>query len=294
MTVALVAGIFTSAIASSVSLIYAGLGELVGEKAGIVNLGVEGLMLIGASAGFAVTSVTGNPYLGIAAAGVAGLAANALFAFVVIGRKANQLASGLTLLFFGAGVSALTGRPFIGNIIRGLPAVSLFGLPLDLLTFLALPAAVFFWWLLFRTRWGLALRAVGESPAVTYAAGKRPELLQYQAMLTGGFLAGLGGGHLSIALTRTWAEEMTAGRGFIAIALVIFAKWNPLLLVPAAICFGAAESLQLQMQAAGANISPFLLNMVPYLLTLAILAVWGWRQSTAAPAALGRSFLGVE
>src|SRR5262249_40594498 len=178
--------------------------------------------------------------------------ANSLFAFVTITRKANQLASGLTLMFFGVGASALIGRSFVGGIIQGLPPIRPLGLPFDLLTYLTLPVTGLIWWLLFRTRWGLALRAVGENPAVAFAAGKRPEILQYQAVLLGGFLAGLGGAHLSIVLTRTWAEEMTAGRGFIAIALVIFAKWNPLLIIPCAILFGAAESLQLQLQAAGA------------------------------------------
>jgi general nucleoside transport system permease protein len=294
MTSGLALGIFTSAILSAVPLIYAALGELTSERAGIVNLGVEGLMLAGASAGFAITSLTGNAYLGIVAGGAAGMAANSLFAFVVIARKANQLASGLTLMFFGVGVSALVGRPFVGGIIQGLPAIRSFGLPFDLLTYLAIPAAGFIWWLLFRTRWGLALRAVGENPAVAFAAGKRHEILQYQAVLFGGFLAGIGGAHLSIALTRTWAEEMTAGRGFMAIALVIFAKWNPLLVIPCAILFGAAESLQLQLQAAGADLSPFLLSMVPYLLTLIVLALWGWKGQPAAPAGLGRPYFGAE
>jgi general nucleoside transport system permease protein len=294
MTFGLISGIITSAILSGVSLTYAGLGELAGERAGIVNLGVEGLMLVGASAGFAATALTGNPYLGIVAAAAAATLANGIFAYVVITRKANQLASGLTLMFFGIGVSALIGRPFVGDIIRGLPPLPILGLPFDILTYLAIPAAALLWWLLFRTRWGLALRATGENPSVAYAAGKKPEILQYQAVLIGGCLAGVGGSHLSVALTRTWAEEMTAGRGFIAIALVIFAKWNPLLVIPAALLFGAAEALQLQLQAAGADLSPFLLSMVPYALTLLVLAVWGWRRQSAAPASLGRSFLGVE
>jgi simple sugar transport system permease protein len=294
MTAGLAQGILISAILSGVPLTYAALGELVCERAGIVNLGVEGLMLIGASAGFAITSITGSPYLGIAAGGVASMLANSLFAFVIIARKANQLASGLTLMFFGIGVSALAGRPFVGDIIQGLPRIPLFGLPFDLLTYLTAPATGAIWWLLFRTRWGLALRAVGENPSVAFAAGKRPEMLQCHAVLLGGFLVGIGGAHLSVALTRTWAEEMTAGRGFIVIALVIFAKWNPLLVVPCAILFGAAESMQLQLQAAGADLSPFLMNMLPYLLTLVVLAFWGWRRQPAAPAGLGRPYLGVE
>jgi general nucleoside transport system permease protein len=287
-------GILSSTLMSSVSLIYAGLGELMSERAGIVNLGVEGLMLVGASVGFAVASLTGDPYAGIGAGGIAATLANSIFAFVVIGRRANQLASGLTLMFFGIGLSALIGKPFVGDIVQGLPRASVAGLSFDILAFLALPVAGLLWWLLFCTRWGLSLRATGENPGVAFASGKRPEILQLQGVLIGGFLAGIGGSHLSVGLTRTWAEEMTAGRGFMAIALVIFAKWNPLLLVPAAIAFGAAEAIQLQLQAAGADVSPFLLNMVPYLLTLAILGFWGWRRQSAAPGGLGRTFLGVE
>jgi general nucleoside transport system permease protein len=287
-------GILSSTLMSSVSLIYAGLGELMSERAGIVNLGVEGLMLVGASVGFAVASLTGNAYAGIAAGGIAATLANSVFAFVVIRRKANQLASGLTLMFFGIGLSALIGKPFVGNVVQGLPRASIVGLSFDILTFLALPVAGLLWWLLFCTRWGLSLRASGENPAVAFASGKRPEVLQLQGVLIGGLFAGLGGSHLSVGLTRTWAEEMTAGRGFMAIALVIFARWDPLLLVPAAVSFSAAEAIQLQLQAAGADVSPFLLDMVPYLLTLAILGFWGWKRQSVAPGGLGRSFLGVE
>ena len=157
-----------------------------------------------------------------------------------------------------------------------------------------MPAAVFTWWLIFRTRWGLGLRTVGESPAAAFAAGLRPQRLQYQALTFAGALGGIAGAHMSIALTLTWAEGMTAGRGFIAIALVIFAKWNPLWAIAGALLFGGAEGLQLQLQAIGADVSPFIMNMTPYLLTLAVLIVWGWSRQSAAPAALGRNFVGVE
>jgi simple sugar transport system permease protein len=150
------------------------------------------------------------------------------------------------------------------------------------------------WWLLFRTTWGLRLRAVGESPSAAVAAGLDPARLQYQALGVAGLFGGIAGAHLALALTLTWAEGMTAGRGFIAIALVIFAKWNPLWAIAGALLFGGAESLQLQLQAAGADVSPFVMNMIPYLLTLLVLILWGWNRQSAAPAALGRSFVGVE
>jgi len=287
--------VLSSSVLSGTSLLYATLGELVGERAGIVNLGLEGIMLIGAAVGFAASALAGDPYLGVAAAALAGLAANLLFGYVVIERRANQLASGLTLLFFGLGASTLIGRPFIGAIVTGLPGLALPGLGrFDALVWLALPTALLLWGLLFRTSWGLALRAVGEDPAVAFAAGRRPEWLQYQALALGGLLGGIGGAHLSVALTLTWDEGMTAGRGFIAIALVIFARWNPLWAVAGALVFGGAEALQLQLQARGTDLSPFLMTMIPYLLTLLVLVFWGWNRRSAAPAALGRSFFGVE
>jgi ABC-type uncharacterized transport system permease subunit len=304
MNTALLIGVIASSIMSGTSLLYATLGEVIGERAGIVNLGLEGIMLIGAASGFAATVLTGSPYLGVVAAALAGAAANMIFAYLVVGRRANQLATGLSLMFFGIGMSALIGRPFVGALISGLPRLVVPGLApgsagarllgYDILVYLAVPVSVFTWWLIFRTRWGLGLRTVGESPAAAFAAGLRPQRLQYQALTFAGALGGVAGAHMSVALTLTWAEGMTAGRGFIAIALVIFAKWNPLWAMAGALLFGAAEGLQLQLQAIGANVSPFIMNMTPYLLTLAVLIVWGWSRQSAAPAALGQNFVGVE
>jgi len=304
MNEAIIAGILASSIMSGTSLLYATLGEIVGERAGIVNLGLEGIMLTGAATGFAATAVTGNPYLGIAVAALCGVGINLIFAYLVVGRGANQLAAGLTLMFFGFGLSALVGRPFVGTLITGLPRLSLFGLDqdniatrllsYDVLVYLAAPTALLVWLLLFRTRWGLGLRTTGENPAVAFAAGLRPERLRYQALIVAGLLGGIAGAHISVALTQTWAEGMTAGRGFIAIALVIFAKWDPRWAIAGALLFGGAEGLQLQLQAAGADVSPFIMTMLPYLLTLLVLIVWGWNRQSAAPAALGRGFVGVE
>jgi general nucleoside transport system permease protein len=295
MSTSFVAAVASSSILSGTSLLYATLGELVGERAGIVNLGLEGVMLIGAAVGFAATSIAGNPYFGVAAAALAGSATNLLLGYVVIARQANQLAAGLSLMFFGLGASALIGQPFVGAIVPALPRLGVPGLgAFDVLVWLALPTALFLWFLIFRTRWGLALRAVGEDPAAAFATGRRPGSIQYQALALGGLLAGTGGAHLSVALAMTWDEGMTAGRGFIAIALVIFSKWNPLWAVAGALIFGGAEALQLQLQARGTDLSPFLMTMIPYLLTLLVLGMWGWNRQSAAPAALGRSFFGVE
>jgi len=295
LNMSLLAAVIASSILSGTSLFYATLGELVGERAGIVNLGLEGLMLIGASAGFAVTASSGDAYLGLIAAALAGSAANMIFAYVVVGRRANQLAAGLTLMFFGLGASTLIGRPFVGEVVAGLPHFGFGGFgSYDLLVWLALPNALGFWALLFRTRWGLALRAVGEDPAAAFAAGKSPNLIRYQALAIAGALGAIGGAHLALALTHTWDEGMTAGRGFIAIALVIFAKWNPLWALVGALVFGGAEIAQLELQARGADVSPFLMSMIPYLLTLIVLIFWGFNHRAAAPAALGRNFFGVE
>jgi general nucleoside transport system permease protein len=298
----LLGGLVASSVMSGTSLLYATLGEIIGERAGVVNLGLEGIMLIGAATGFAVAAMTGDAYVGLAASGLAGTAVNLAFAYLVVGRRANQLATGLTLMFFGLGLSALIGRPFIGVLIGGLPKLRMPGFgrienpfgSYDILVYVAVPAALLMWWLLFRTRWGLGLRAVGESPAAALAAGLDPRHKQYQALAFAGMLGGVAGAHLSLSLTLTWAEGMTAGRGFIAIALVIFAKWDPLLAIGGALLFGGAESLQLQLQAAGADVSPFVMNMIPYLLTLLVLILWGWRRQSTAPAALGRNFVGVE
>ena len=299
-------GVLAGSILSATPLLYATLGEVIVERSGIVNLGLEGILLIGASVAFAVASVTGSAYLGVLAAAVACGIVMLLFGYLVVGRRANQLASGLALMFFGAGVSALVGQSFVGGIIMGLPkyrvpwlsdlpwvkASTLFNW--DILVYLAIPVALFTWWLLFRTRWGLGVRAVGESPTAAFAAGRRPELVQYQALFVGGLLGGAAGAHISVSLTMTWNEGMTSGRGFIAIALVIFSKWHPLRAIVGALVFGGAEALQLQLQARGAQVSPFLLDMLPYLLTLAVLVAWGGARRTAAPAGLGRTFYGTE
>lgn len=298
-------GVLSGSILSGTSLLYATLGEVIVERAGIVNLGLEGVMLVGASVAFAVTYESGNALLGVLAAGLAGGLFNLLLGLVVVTRRANQLASGLALMFFGFGLSALIGKPYVGRQIVGLQRLQILGLEdvpwigptllkYDILVFLVVPTALLVWWLLYRTRWGLLLRAVGESPTTAFAAGRRPEALQYQALFLGGVLGGLGGAHLSIALTLTWSELMTAGRGFIAIALVIFSKWHPLRAIVGALLFGGAVAFQLRMQVRGAQISPFLLDMIPYVLTLVVLIAWGGSRRHTAPAGLGRAYQGTE
>ena len=293
--------LLSGAILSGAPLLYATIAEVIGERAGIVNLGLEGVMLMGAVVGFIAMVETGSAILAVVAAALAGALFNMVFALLVITRRANQLASGLALMFCGVGLSALVGGRYIGSQITGLPepALPFLGdLPLagavlfrhDALVLAAVPVAVLAWWVLFRTRWGLTLRTVGENPTAAFAAGKDPRLLQYQALFIAGLLGGIAGAHLSLGLARTWAEWMTAGRGFVAVALVIFSKWQPLRAIAGALLFGGAISLGLHMQAVGVPISPFLLDMLPYLLSLGVLAAWGGARRHAAPGSLGRVF----
>jgi len=298
-------GVLSSAIFTGTSLLYTTLGEVIGERGGIVNLGLEGVMLMSASVGFAVASTTGNPYFGVLAATFTGGVSNLIFGYLVITRKANQLASGLATMFFGFGLSALIGKPFVGGQVKAMPRILFPGLAalpaqyqgqfrFDPLIYLVLPMAFGAWFLLFRTRWGLRLRAVGENADTAYAAGCNPNWLRYQALFISGLLAGLGAAHLCIVYTRTWKEFMTAGRGFIAVALVIFSKWHPLRAIVGALLFGGAVAFQLLLQANGVNVSPFLLDAIPYVLTLVVLIIWGGTRKYSAPASLGRVYHGSE
>ena len=298
-------GVLSSAIFSGTSLLYVTLGETIHQRSGIVNLGLEGIMLVSASAGFAVTSIFGNPYLGILTAMITGGLMNMILGFLIITRGANQLASGLALMFFGFGLSALIGKPYVGTRINALPRISMPGLsnlPLlytslfkfDILIILVIPIAFLIWWSLFRTRWGLGLRAVGENANTAFASGRNPFVIRYQALFFGGMLAGLGAAHLSIAYTMNWTEYMTAGKGFIAVALVIFSKWHPLRAIIGALLFSGAVAFQLLLQSSGVQISPFLLDTIPYFLTLLVLIAWGGTRKQTAPAGLGRIYQSAE
>ena len=282
---------------------YATLGEVIAQRAGIINLGVEGCMLAGACAGYIVTAETGSPYLGVLAAFLAGGMLALIHAFLVVTRGANQLASGLALMFLGLGLTAFFGRPYVKvqiTPLRNYPIPFLSDVPYvgsvlfdhDLLTYAVFPLGVALWWFVFRSRWGVMLRAVGESTESAFAAGLHPARIQYAAVAFGGALAGLGGAQISLAYTATWVESLTQGRGFIAVALVIFAMWNPLRAMAGALLFGGAVALQLQLQARGVGVSPFLLDMTPYLLTIVVLVVWAQRGQDAFPAGLNKVFRG--
>jgi simple sugar transport system permease protein len=300
-----IVGVISSAIFAGTSLLYTTLGEVIHQRSGIVDLGLEGLLLVSASTGFAVASVSDNPYVGVLAAMLVGGLFNMVFGYLVISRQANQLASGLAMMFFGFGLSALIGNAYVGTKIDGLPRILLPGLSnlptvwtslfkFDILIYLASPVAFLVSWLLFRTRWGLGLRAVGENMDAAFASGRNPRLIRYQALFFGGLLAGLGAAHLSIAYTMTWGEHMTAGRGFIAVALVIFSRWQPLQAIGGALLFSGAIAFQLWLQSSGVQVSPFLLNTIPYVATILVLIVSGGTRKHPAPASLGRVYYGSE
>ncbi len=261
-------------------LLWGSLGEIYAERSGVVNLGMEGMMILGAFFGFATAQTTGSPVLGLLAAAAVGGVAALLHAFVSITLRANQYVSGLALSMLGLGLAGLLGRGWEGiPLDNPLPEVSLAPLGVVL--------AVILWVVLYRTRWGLALRSAGESPAAADAVGVNVILVRYLAVAFGGLLAGIAGGFLSVAYRPSWTEGMTAGLGWIAIALAIFAGWDPLRAVGAAFLFGALFHLSFRLQA---WIPPEPLKMMPFAFTILVLALTARRTSRvfgAAPAALG-------
>ena len=293
--------VLAGAIRAGTSVLFACLGEVITEKAGVVNLGAEGSMLIGAFVAFATTAQTGNPYVGVLIGGVAGALFALIHAFLTVTRGANQLASGLVVMILAQGVTAFFGRTFVDRQIVGLnplhipflsdlPAIGEIFFSHDILTYLSVPLAVALWLFFGRTKWGLALRATGERDAVAFASGYSPTRIRYLAVAAGGFLAGIGGAQLSVAYTLNWVENTTQGRGLVAVALVIFAGWSPLRAVLGCYLFGGAIALQLALQARGIPISPFFLSMVPYLLTLTVLLLVGQRRQYAMPEGLRAVF----
>jgi general nucleoside transport system permease protein len=300
---ALLIAFIMTVVGAATPILLAALGELVVEKSGVLNLGVEGMMLIGAVTGFAVTSVTGQPVIGVLAAMLAAAGSAAIFGFLTLTLTANQVATGLALTIFGIGLSALAGEGYVGRTVDVFgPAFPdalashpvlrvMFGYSPLVYVSLLLVLAVS--WFLRRTRAGLILRAVGESDLSAHSIGYPVIAVRYMAVLFGGAMAGLAGCFYSLVLTPMWAEELTAGRGWIALALVVFASWRPGRLLLGAYLFGAVMTLELHAKAAGSSLlAPELLAAMPYLATIAVLAIISARSagSSAAPACLGKPF----
>ncbi len=304
MNIQTISFIISDSIRAATPLIFAALGELVTEKSGVLNLGVEGMMLVGAVAGFLAASITGNIYLGLLIALISGIAIALIHALLTITIAANQIATGLALSIFGSGLSAFIGTSYVGKTITGLQAVDipiLKSIPLlgkvlfhqDILVYLSVVLVIVVWWFLRSTRAGLVLRSIGESPDVADALGLPVMRVRYLAVMFGGAMAGLAGGYLSLAYTPLWTENMTSGRGWIAIALVVFATWKPERILLGAYLFGAVGVIQLILQGLGVNISPYILSCLPYLATILVLVFISWdnaRIKFETPASLGQPF----
>jgi general nucleoside transport system permease protein len=296
--------ILVSMVASATPLLLAASGELVVEKSGVLNLGIEGMMIVGAVVGFGTELWIGSPVLGFAAAAVAGAVLAALFGVLTLFLLANQVATGLALTIFGLGLSALLGKPFIGKPLPRLPQLDiphLTNLPVigpllfgeDAIVYLSVAVTIAVAWFLSRTRQGLILRSIGESPDAAHALGYPVRRLRFLAVLFGGAMSGLGGAYLSLAYTPLWTEGMTAGRGWIALALVVFSTWKPWRLLFGAYLFGFFSIAQLQAQGFGVDIPSEFLSMLPYLATVLVLVIIS-RDATLirlnAPASLGKAF----
>jgi simple sugar transport system permease protein len=291
-------------LAAGTPLVYAALGELVTEKSGVLNLGVEGMMLVGAVTAFAVASKSGSPWLGVGAGIGAGAALSLVFAVLTLSLMANQVATGLALSLFGIGLSAFVGleyvsvviegiKPFAGETLAGLPVVGKILFGHNPLVYLSLVLFAAIQWFLYRTRAGLVLRAVGESPQSAHAIGYPVVRIRYLAVFFGGACSGLAGAYLAVAYTPLWVEGMTAGRGWIALALVVFATWRPWRVLAGAYLFGGVTLATFQAQAGGVAVPSQLLSMLPYLATIVVLAVISRDATTIrlnAPASLGRPF----
>jgi len=293
--------VLAGGVRGGTSIMYAGLGETVSERAGVINLGTEGCMLVGALAGYAVTAETGSPWLGALGGLAAGGLLASLHALLVVFRQANQFASGLTLLFVALGVTSLYGANYVGKPIQSfkawkvpglsdVPAVGEILFRSDPLVYVSFAMVPLIWFILFKTKAGLLVRTAGERCEALTVHGYSVKRIRSAAVVCGGALSGLGGAHLSIAYANAWFENMVVGRGFIAVALVIFASWNPIRVMGGAYLFGAALALAPALQARGYGVNQFALDVIPFVLTLLVLAILGKRTLAAAPEELKRIF----
>ena len=306
MSADILIAIIVTVVGASTPILLAAIGELVVEKSGVLNLGIEGMMLVGAVSGFAATALTGNPWLGVFVAMVAGILASMLFAFLVLSLSSNQVATGLALTIFGTGLSALLGEGFVGRTIEIFGPVFPDALARDPIlrvifgyspvVYFSLFMVVAVAWFLKSTRTGLILRAVGENDHSAHSIGYSVVGVRYLAVAFGGAMAGIAGSYFSMVLTPMWADRLTAGRGWIALALVVFAAWRPFRLLAGAYLFGLVMTIELHAKAAGGVFSfipPELWAALPYIATIVVLVVISMRHrdGSSAPACLGKPFI---
>lgn len=303
MDTLLLTAILHAILVASTPLVFAGLGALIQERAGVLNLGIEGLMIVGALAGFAAALADQPLVISVLSAAFAGALLASIFALLVLRLEANPVATGLALTLFGLGLAALFGAQYVG---RAAPQVTVWVLPVlseipvigraffahDPLVYLSVVMVAVLWWFLYRSRAGLILRAVGENHDAAHGLGFSVIGIRFLAILAGGALAGIGGAYLTLVQTPMFVEGMTAGRGWIALALVVFAAWRPVRVMLGAYLFGSVSILQLHSQAFGISIPAQWLSMLPYVVTIVALVVISARgvQGTSAPASLAKTF----
>jgi simple sugar transport system permease protein len=304
MTAHVLIAALVTATTGATPLLLAALGETVAERAGVLNLGVEGMMLVGAVSAFIVMTETGSDILGLLAAMLGGAGIAAIFGVLTLMLGANQVATGLAATIFGTGLSALLGSRFVGRsvvplprlhlpVLSGIPFLGPLFLQQDAVVYFALALTAWLAWAMARTRAGMILRAVGESDTAAHALGHNVIGVRYLAVLFGGAMAGLGGAYLSLASTPMWIEGLTAGRGWIALALVVFGAWRPWRVLAGAYLFGGINVLQLNLQGAGfVTVPSQVLAMIPYLATILVLTAMssGGARRLQAPACLGKPF----
>lgn len=296
--------ILIATIAAGTPLVYAALGELVVEKSGVLNLGVEGMMLVGAISGFITMAKTGSLLLALCCGMLAGTLMALVFAVLTLTLMANQVASGLALTIFGTGLSAFMGINYTSVALKGVPELEipvLSHIPIlgrlffsyDILIYLSLVLLAAVLWFLYKSRAGLILKAIGESPKSGHALGFPVIGIRYLAVLFGGAMAGAGGVYLATAYTPMWVEGMVAGRGWVSLALVVFATWRPMRVLIGAYLFGGVTILQFHIQGFGFEIPSQILSMLPYLATIIVLVIISRDKNLIrlnSPASLGITF----
>jgi general nucleoside transport system permease protein len=290
----------TTGIEGGTVILYPALGELISERAGVVNLGTEGAMLVGALSAFAAGSLSGSAWVGVLFGMVGGSLVGLSHAWLVVRCRADQLASGLVLWFLALGLTSVLGATYVSQTVTPLPVIKVTWLgslpwvgpilfqhdPLVYASYLLVPTIG---WVLYRTRIGLTLRATGERPEVVAVAGRRPEVVRIGAVVLGSALAGVGGAQLSVGYVDNWFDDMTNGYGFIAVAVVLFAAWRPLLVLGGSYLFGVALASAAVMQAHGIQVNQYLLDALPYVVTLVALVALGRSGGARTPEGLSRA-----
>jgi len=297
--------ILLTVITAATPLVIAALGELVTERAGVLNLGVEGMIVIGAVCAFAAAHLSGSPYIGILAGIAAGALFSLLFGFLTLTLVTNQVATGLALTILGLGVSGMLGESFVGvpgvklpnivfPVLSDIPFIGPILFRQDLIFYLSIALVFGISWFLFKSRTGLKIRAIGDSHSSAHALGINVIRTRYFAVMFGGACAGLAGAQLSLVYTPQWVENMSAGRGWIALALVVFASWRPWRVLAGGYLFGAVTIGQLHAQAFGIGVPSQLLSALPYVATIVVLIIISHNRRTTlinTPASLGKPFV---